>query len=566
MWAHFCGQAHKNRAIRSNFFAAFGSKKIPLLSLARLAAAAAAVAVLLMLTLWFSAALIAAFAPAAAALVSSHVNHPPPGGAFDGVMAARAAFLTVKQAFFSTLTAIIIGFPAAFFLSQRKFAGRRFLDALAAVPLAFPALLLALGYVSIFGRRGLIAAWLQSFLNTPGDISFLYSFYGIVIAQGFYNFPIIMKICADAWEKLPRQEADAARMLGAGRFRVFRTVTLFQLVPALLPACTIVFLFCYFSFIIVLLFGAVGTTTLEVEIYHAVRASSNIQNASLLACIETALALLFAALAGMMHKNAHKSRGTIQYNERKKIHGAAETAVFAVLVCLTSVFLLLPIASIAVRALHGGAIFRVLAHKGFSAALWTTLYTSVFSAALAVAASCAGCCLRAVSAKRRERSVPGDTLSLLPMAVSSIVMGLGFMVLVRQGGIMLYVLSRAALLLPFALKQMLPAFNRLPEDIRRAALLFSSSRTAAAFIVFLPQARRAIAAAFALCFAAACADASLPLMLAIPRFETLALYTYRLAGSYRLDESCAAGLLLVVLSAFVLAVFSDRRGARRVES
>jgi thiamine transport system permease protein len=461
---------------------------------------------------------------------------------------------TVTQAFFSTMIALAVGFPAAFFLSRRRFLGRRLLPALAAVPLAFPALLLALGYVSVFGRRGLIAC-LPLFLNAPFNTSFLYSFYGIVTAQGFYNFPIIMKICAGAWERLPRRETDAAVMLGAGKFRVFRTVTLFQLLPALLSSCVIVFLFCYFSFIIVLLFGAVGTTTLEVEIYHAIRSSSDIQNASLLAFIETAIALLFVTLAGITQKNAHKIKGGVQTNEQKPIHGAVERIVFIVLAGLICVFLLLPIAGVAVRALHGGAVFTLIAHKGFLAALWTTVYTSACAAALAAAAACACCCLRAVFPARRG-SGWDDLVSVLPMAVSSIVIGLGLLVLVRRGTAPLYVLSRAALLLPLALKLLLPAFNRLPEDLRRAALLFSPSRAAAACAVFLPQARPAIASAFAFCFAAASADASLPLFLAVPRFETLALYTYRLAGSYRLEQACAAGMLLILLSAAVFAAAS----------
>jgi thiamine transport system permease protein len=102
-----------------------------------------------------------------------------------------------------------------------------------------------------------------------------------------------------------------------------------------------------------------------------------------------------------------------------------------------------------------------------------------------------------------------------------------------------------------------PAFSRVPPDSIRAAKILSPSPLDAVFRVLLPETRRARLSAFAFCFAAAASDASLPLMLAIPRFDTLALYTYRLAGAYRLNQACAAGIVLMLLSVGVFAL-ADR--------
>jgi thiamine transport system permease protein len=157
---------------------------------------------------------------------------------------------------------------------------------------------------------------------------------------------------------------------------------------------------------------------------------------------------------------------------------------------------------------------------------------------------------------------------LLPLALSSVVMGFGVMLLVKRGSVSIYVASRAALLWPFAYKQISAAFSRISPDVLSASRVLSPSPLDTVFLVALPQTRCAIFSAFALCFAAAASDASLPLMLAIPRFDTLALYIYRLAGAYRMGQACAAGIVLMALTCGVCALAdalnrADNQGAKR---
>ena len=173
---------------------------------------------------------------------------------------------TFLEAFFSTLLAVAIGFPAAFFVARRDFPGRRFLLALSAVPLCVPPMIIALAFVLYFGRQGWLNYGLMSAfgLKEP-PLSFLYSMTGVVIAHGLYDFPVIMRTVSRVWERLPADQEEAALLLGAKPVRVFRTVTLPALARPLLSGSALVFLYCFFSFVIVLLFGGVGGTTLEVS-------------------------------------------------------------------------------------------------------------------------------------------------------------------------------------------------------------------------------------------------------------------------------------------------------------
>ena len=101
-------------------------------------------------------------------------------------------FYTLKIAVFSTLIAAVIGLVTSFFTANRKFYGRRLLLSLSAIPLCIPPLIVALGYVGFWGVNGFV----NKLFGT--NFSFLYSTLGIVIAQGFYNFPLVTGIVTDA--------------------------------------------------------------------------------------------------------------------------------------------------------------------------------------------------------------------------------------------------------------------------------------------------------------------------------------------------------------------------------
>lgn len=200
----------------------------------------------------------------------------------------RALRFTLTQALLSSIIAVFVGIPVAFLVSKRNFPFRRFLLALSGVPLCVPPMIIALAFVLFYGRQG----WLNGFLMRmfsleKPPVTFLYSMGGVVIAHGLYNFPVVLRTVSRVWERLPEEEEEAACLLGARSFRIFRTVTLPHLASSILSSAVLVFLYCFFSFIIVMLFGGIGGTTLEVELYRASRSSFNFRLAGFIALVET---------------------------------------------------------------------------------------------------------------------------------------------------------------------------------------------------------------------------------------------------------------------------------------
>lgn len=476
---------------------------------------------------------------------------------------ARISGFTIFQAVCSTAIALAVGIPAAFWTARRRFFWRRFLLSLSAVPLCIPALLVALGYVSFFGRAGFLNRFFISVLGlrTP-PVTFLYSLAGIVLAQGFYNFPLVMATVGDSWAKLPPDEAAAARLLGASERRIFCTITVHQLMPAIVSAAMLVFLYSFFSFLIILLFGSVGTTTLEVEIYQSVRGTIAFGRAGMLAATETALACLFVALYSSLEQRASRSRGVSfgAGGARTAICGGAERLFFALTFGLIALFFLAPLFGIVYNAFSSArapltlaSVRRVFALSGFSRALGTTLLTATATAFFSVAvAFWYAVFLRTVDPAGKNLLL--RVIPMLPMAISSVVLGFVLTLLVKRGNGALLVFAQVALTWQLAFRQIFPSLAKLPQETVDAARLLSAKKRHIVVHMYLPYAKRGLLSAAGFCFAASAGDTALPLMLALPHFDTLALFTYRLAGSYRFHEACASGLLLGMICAGVFAL------------
>ncbi|WP_407424918.1 ABC transporter permease subunit, partial [Treponema sp.] len=108
---------------------------------------------------------------------------------------------------------------------------------------------------------------------------------------------------------------------------------------------------------------------------------------------------------------------------------------------------------------------------------------------------------------------------------------------------------------PVAFRQIYSSLSKLPQETIDTARIFSTNPLHLLLRIYLPSSLRGILSAFGFCFAVSAGDTTLPLVMAIPNFNTLSLFTYRLAGSYRFHEACASGVILglICMTVFALA-------------
>ncbi|MCQ2585885.1 MAG: iron ABC transporter permease [Treponema sp.] len=485
---------------------------------------------------------------------------------------------TLKIAVGSTLVAFALGFPAAFFCARRNFFLKKILIGFSAVPLCVPVLIASLGFVSVFGVSG----FLNNVLSCLGfeKSRILYSETGIMIAQGAYNFPLVMSIVSKFWEGLPGEPENAARLLGASEKRIFFKITLPSLIPAIGSAVIPVFLFCFFSFMMVLLFSVPGNSTLEVEIYQAIKTNLDYTYASRLALIETSTAILIVILYITLGENRKSSGQLFEKKDLPKIGRAeyesswgkvSEDFLFIVLFILIVVFFLSPLAGIVINGftarVSGKNVFSLNQYKmlfnskGFWMSLLSTVKISFCTAIVCTIVSL----VYALSLQNPGFSRFSKVFklsALFPMAVSSIVLGFGLTLIFKKGSEISLILVQSALFWPLGFRQISSALDTIPVDVKNAASVLSENFTDSAFRIFIPWIKKSVFASFGFCFAFSAGDTTLPLILSVPKFQTLSLYTYRLSGSYRFNTACVSGTVLALIC-FCVFMISEKIGRRK---
>jgi iron(III) transport system permease protein len=198
--------------------------------------------------------------------------------------ALRRAFTDTMFMGLMTATAgTIVGFIFAYAVVRCKIPGRKIVHWLALVPTVSPPFALALSMILLFGRNGLISnkVFGIEFIKGMNDI---YGLDGLVIVQTITFFSVSYLILKAMLERLNPAMEEAAASLGAGRFHLFRTVTL----PLLIPGIAGSFLLLFVESLADLgnpLFIAGNKTILSAQIFMSVVGEYNYQKASALSLV-----------------------------------------------------------------------------------------------------------------------------------------------------------------------------------------------------------------------------------------------------------------------------------------
>jgi molybdate transport system permease protein len=137
--------------------------------------------------------------------------------------------LSVLSATLATAVCLVLGVPLAWVLARLAFPGRRLVRALVTVPLVLPPVVGGVALLLVLGRRGLVGRWLDSAFG----ITLPFSTAGVVVAEAFVAMPFLVISVEGALRTTDLRYEEAAATLGAGRWTVFRRVTLPLVAPGL---------------------------------------------------------------------------------------------------------------------------------------------------------------------------------------------------------------------------------------------------------------------------------------------------------------------------------------------
>jgi iron(III) transport system permease protein len=147
-----------------------------------------------------------------------------------------------------TLATTILTLPLAYCLVRYNFTGRSLLQGLILVPMVMPPFVGAMGMRQLFSRMGSVNLILidLGIMEPQNAIDWLGSgFWGVVILEVLHLYPIMYLNIAAALANVDPSLEEAAENMGAGKFRLFRTITLPLMVPGYFAGASVVFIWAF---------------------------------------------------------------------------------------------------------------------------------------------------------------------------------------------------------------------------------------------------------------------------------------------------------------------------------
>ncbi|GAB1158702.1 MULTISPECIES: sulfate ABC transporter permease subunit CysT [Paenibacillus] len=145
----------------------------------------------------------------------------------------KVSFLTAGVA---ALINLVLGLLLAWVLVRYEFPGKRLFDAVIDLPFALPTAVAGVALTALYAGNG----WIGQLVE-PLGIKLAYSQAGITLALMFIGIPFVVRTVQPVLEELEAEVEEAAATLGAGRWRIFRTILLPDLIPPLLTGFALAF-------------------------------------------------------------------------------------------------------------------------------------------------------------------------------------------------------------------------------------------------------------------------------------------------------------------------------------
>lgn len=137
----------------------------------------------------------------------------------------------LKVTIIATISALIIntffGITAAWLLTKFSFRGKHILSTLIDIPFSISPVIAGLAFIMTFGRMG----WAASYITALNkffvlDIKIVFAIPGVILATVFVTFPFISREIVPILNAQGKDEEEAAALMGADGFTIFRKITL----------------------------------------------------------------------------------------------------------------------------------------------------------------------------------------------------------------------------------------------------------------------------------------------------------------------------------------------------
>ena len=463
---------------------------------------------------------------------------------------------------FSTVLGLLFAYVEVYVKVRSKFMGGLF-QVVSMLPVVSPPFVLSLSMIMLFGKAGIITRYLLKIYDNS-----VYGFWGITIVQTLTFFPVCYMMLKGLLKNIDPSLEEAARDMGASRFRVFSDVTLPLILPGLGNAFLVTFIESIADFANPMIIGG-SYDTLATTIYLQITGAYDKEGAAAMAVVllTITLAMYLVQKYVLEAKTAATLTGKAS-RARMLIEDKSVTVPLTIVCSLIALFVIMMYICVPF-----GALFNTW---GYDFSLTTKWFVRVFekykgfkafrdSFLLSLAAAPITALLSMIISYlvvKRKFKAKGfiEFVSMLAMAVPGTVLGIGYIRGFVNGvfgtGFLQGIYGSAAILiivfvvrsLPTGTRSGISALRQIDKSIEESAYDMGADSFRVFMTVTLPLIKDSFLSGLVTAFVRSITAISAIILLVTPQFLLITVQINEFAekGSYGI--ACAFATILIVIT------------------
>lgn len=469
--------------------------------------------------------------------------------------------------------ATLIGFLFAYVDSYvdvgSKVVGKLF-NMVSILPVVSPPFVLSLSAILLFGRTGLITRNLFGLSTTS-----LYGWRGIALVQILTFFPVCYLMLKGLLKNIDPSLEEAARNMGASRWKVFTTVTLPLLLPGLGNAFLVSFIESVADFANPMIIGG-NFDTLATSIYLQLTGAYDKSGATAMAvvllCISMGLFILekyWLERKSVATLTGKASRGRVLMTDRS-VRVPLVTICTLITVFVLTMYALVPLGSFfklwgrdySLSIKWYEYVFKNKGYRVFTDSIWLSLIASPITALLSM--------MIAYLVVKRKFKGKGfmEFVAMLAMAVPGTVLGVGFIRGFNSGlfhtGILQSLYGTGAILvivfivrsLPIGTRSGIAALRQIDKSIEEAAYDMGADSGKVFATVTLPLIKESFFSGLVTTFVRSITAISAIILLVTPKYLLITVRINEHAEKGNYGIACAYATILIVITYTAITIMN----------
>ena len=463
---------------------------------------------------------------------------------------------------FSTVIGLLFAYVEVYVKVRTKFMSGLF-QVVSMLPVVSPPFVLSLSMIMLFGKAGLITRYLLKIYDNS-----VYGYWGIVIVQTLTFFPVCYMMLKGLLKNIDPSLEEAARDMGASRFKVFTSVTLPLILPGLGNAFLVTFIESIADFANPMIIGG-SYDTLATTIYLQITGAFDKEGAAAMAVVLLVITLaMYLVQKYVLEKKTAATLTGKASRARMLIEDKSVTIPLTVLCSLIAMFVIMMYICVPFGALFNtwGYDFTLTTrwfvrvfekYKGFKAfrdSFLLSLASAPITALLSMIIS-----YLVVKRKFRAKGFI-EFVSMLAMAVPGTVLGIGYIRGFVNGvfgtGFLQGIYGSAAILiivfvvrsLPTGTRSGISALRQIDKSIEESAYDMGADSFRVFMTVTLPLIKDSFLSGLVTAFVRSITAISAIILLVTPEFLLITVQINEFAekGSYGI--ACAFATILIVIT------------------